>query len=369
MITFRKIFNSSLFTINVVAIIILLLSAFSDRISPEKASLFPFIGMAFPFILLINALFFMWWLVFLKWKQLLVCFVALICCWSSINAYFPFHTRTENVPDGCIKVLTYNVMGFHHSNPHTRKNPNQVLQYIINSHADIVCLQEHRSYNDNKNLLSPSDLKKALSMYPYSHFMQIETASPTLGIYGMSVYSKYPIVSTKKIPFDSTYNGAFLSEIDIHGKRVTLINCHLETNNLSNEERQQYNELMSDFSSSKIDRVAGSTVKKLKPAFKLRASQAEKVAEVIRENSNPYVIVCGDFNDTPVSYARRTIQGDLKDSYAETGSGPGITYNRNHFYFRIDYILHSKNIRAYNCSVGELKDSDHYPVYTWLEFL
>lgn len=361
-----RIVGFALFSVHVTLMALLLLSAFSDRISPEKSVFFSFLGMGFPFLILPNLFFVVWWFLFMQWKKMLAGIVSLLLCWGAINAYFPLNARTRDLPEDCIKILTYNVMGFHHSSAHSEKHPNPVLQYIIDCKADIVCIQEHRSYQNSRHL-SPDDLKKALKMYPYSHFYRIETADPSLGIYGMSVYSKFPIKSAEKIKFNSTYNGAFKVELDIRGKKVTLINCHLETNNLSDEDRQQYDNMVKDFNSKNIDAMADRTFRKLKPAFKARAAQADKVAEVVGNDTNPYVIVCGDFNDTPISYARQRIKGNLVDAFAETGRGPGITYNRNHFYFRIDYILHSRNIKSYNCSVGKLKDSDHYPVCAWLK--
>jgi endonuclease/exonuclease/phosphatase family metal-dependent hydrolase len=101
----------------------------------------------------------------------------------------------------------------------------------------------------------------------------------------------------------------------------------------------------------------------------MRANQAHVIDREIRESRNPYIVVCGDFNDTPISYAYRTIKGDLEDAFVESGSGMGISFNRYRFLFRIDYILHSKNMKAYNCTVGKLKVSDHYPVCTYLQFL
>ena len=364
MIPFKKIFHSSLFAVNIVASILLLMSAFSDIVSPERMVAFSFLGMGFPFILIINIIFVVWWLMFAQWKKCLVCLACIVLCGSAIKAYFPIHLKTESIPEDCIKVLTYNVMSFHHCKPHSKKSPNPVLQYIIDSEADIVCIQEHRTYQDNYHL-SANDLKSALKMYPYSHIHRVERAE-NHGVYGLSIYSKFPITSTEKIKFNSVYNGAFKSELNINGKQVTLINCHLETNSLSDEERKQYDDMIKSPDSKKLDAVAGQAVKKLKPAFKAREMQANQIAEVLKNDSNLYQIVCGDFNDTPISYARRTIKGNMKDAFAETGCGFGITYNQNSFYFRIDYILHSQNIESYNCSVGDLKDSDHYPVYTWL---
>ncbi|MDR1119999.1 MAG: endonuclease/exonuclease/phosphatase family protein [Dysgonamonadaceae bacterium] len=361
-----KIYNSTIFTINIVLIFLLVLSAYSDRISPADWVVFSFLGIGFPFILILNLLFLLWWLIFFRWKQSIICLIGLLLCWNTIRAYIPLHSQTPDVPANCIKVLTYNVMGFNNTQPHRKNNPNPVLQFIIDSHADIVCIQEHRSHAVD-GLLSAEQLKKALAMYPYSHLSPPGKRSYKDGTYGLSIYSKFPILATKKIPFYSEYNGAFLSTLDVHGKKLLLVNCHLETNRLSDEERKQYSDFVKNPGSKKIDAVAGSAFKKLKPAFKIRASQAEKVAEAMQQEQSPYVVVCGDFNDTPISYALHKIQGNLNDAFVETGRGLGITYNQNRFYFRIDHILHSKNIRAYNCSVGNLKASDHYPVWAWLQ--
>jgi endonuclease/exonuclease/phosphatase family metal-dependent hydrolase len=100
----------------------------------------------------------------------------------------------------------------------------------------------------------------------------------------------------------------------------------------------------------------------------VRAGQAEIVAGEIRKANGYYTIVCGDFNDTPLSYVHRTIQGPLADAYAESGFGLGISYNQNFFLFRIDHIFHSSSMDAYNCRVDtRVNLSDHYPIYCYLK--
>ena len=87
----------------------------------------------------------------------------------------------------------------------------------------------------------------------------------------------------------------------------------------------------------------------------------------ITASPHPYIIVCGDFNDTPISYTHRTIAQDLDDAFTQSGRGLGISYNQNRFYFRIDNILTSKNLRAYNCTVDRsIKESDHYPIWCYI---
>ena len=94
---------------------------------------------------------------------------------------------------------------------------------------------------------------------------------------------------------------------------------------------------------------------------------ADAVAQAIRTSPHSKIIVCGDFNDTPISYARRVIGQDMNDAFIQSGQGLGISYNQNRFYFRIDHILVSKNLRTYNCTVDRsIKDSDHYPIWCYV---
>ena len=103
-------------------------------------------------------------------------------------------------------------------------------------------------------------------------------------------------------------------------------------------------------------------------AYKKRERQADLIANYIEQQDTNATIVCGDFNDTPISYAYHKIKGDMTDAFANTGLGQGITYHENRFWFRIDFIMHSLAFESYNCTVDKVKYSDHYPVHTYLHF-
>ncbi|MDR0863790.1 MAG: endonuclease/exonuclease/phosphatase family protein [Candidatus Symbiothrix sp.] len=355
-------------TIAYASLVVLLISAFSDRVSPFTNSYIPFLGLFFPFILLFNVLFFLFWLIFKKWAQAAVTIGVFLICWGSIHTYFPLHTKTKTVPEDCIKILTYNVMRFEHMKKHTKENPNPIIQYVIDQDPDIVCFQEYGvSTEKSKTEITESDAKNALKHTPYYTVEALQYPYSNY-VFGLAVFSKYPILSTRKLPIESDYNGSVVIELDINGRKTTLINNHLESNKIAPEERSDYYNLTKDLDTQKLEAFTHTMFQRLTPAFKLRAGQADLIAEVIKESKNPYIIVCGDFNDTPISYARHKIKGDLTDSFVESGSGMGITFNMYRFLFRIDYLFHSKNIKAYNCTVGNLKNSDHYPVWTYLQF-
>src|SRR5204863_221049 len=61
---------------------------------------------------------------------------------------------------------------------------------------------------------------------------------------------------------------------------------------------------------------------RLREAYIKRVSQAKKVIEHVK--TSPYkVLLCGDFNDTPVSYCYSQFSEVLSDAFAGAGSGWG----------------------------------------------
>jgi endonuclease/exonuclease/phosphatase family metal-dependent hydrolase len=102
----------------------------------------------------------------------------------------------------------------------------------------------------------------------------------------------------------------------------------------------------------------------LKKGFVRRAQQAQLLKDYV--NKSPYpVIVAGDFNDTPVSYAYRKIRKGLNDSFVNSGYGAGFTYRGNYPPNRIDYILYDNNLINSYFEITKIKYSDHYPIIAY----
>lgn len=355
----RLLFRSVVGTINGIVIILFILSAFSDRISPETSILFSYLGLGFPVFCVLNLCFIIYWIFVWEWRFVLVCLCSFFLCKNAVTRYFPYNKKEEVTSnEQVLKVLTYNVMGFGYKD-HSVKKPNPIIEYIAKSGADIVCLQEY-IVGTSKKYLTNKKVFDALKMYRYRSLIPIGSSF-------IAVFSKYPISKSRKIKYDTTFNGSSIHELDIKGKKLTLINNHLESFKLTMEDKSHYSAFIKNMNSETLDGLKSSIEHKLGPAFKVRARQAEVVAEEIKKIKTDYILVCGDFNDTPISYVYRTIRGDLQDAYVETGRGPGITYNENFYLFRIDNILHSDNIKPINCTVDKVRYSDHYPVWCYLE--
>jgi endonuclease/exonuclease/phosphatase family metal-dependent hydrolase len=360
-------FHSFFATLTVFFALFLIVSAYSGNITPEKNILFAYSGLCFPVLLIVNILLLIYWIIVKKWLLSFLLIVTFVICYKPITVFSPIHLKTNDLPhDELIKVLSYNVMSFAYKN-HTQADPNKIIQYIAESEADIVCLQEYM-VSSRHNLMSSQDVAEALPMYPYIAETILSSADNKNYKYGIALLSKFPILSSRRISFPSVFNGSAIHELNVNGKKVTVVNNHLESFKLTAEDRSKYSDMFTRVSFESFDEFRGTIQQKLGKAFAIRAKQAEKIADEIRKANGYYTIVCGDFNDTPLSYAHHTIQGSLLDAYAESGLGMGISYNQNLFYFRLDHIFHSISMNAYNCRVDtRIKLSDHYPIYCYLK--
>ena len=233
--------------------------------------------------------------------------------------------------------------------------PNPILDYIMGSDADIVCLQE--AY------LNDAIVSAAKEAYGYVDSVMHPTRADCLVL-----FSKYPILSKDRIEYKSKGNLSAAFKVNIGGDVVTVVNNHFETTGLSLSDRAGFKDMMKGKSGKDTIKAESKRLaKKLGEAARKRAPQVDAVAGFVRECREP-VILCGDFNDSPISYARRTLGKVLTDCYVATGNGPGISYHHNAFFVRIDNIMCSADWRPYGCKVDRSNGySDHYPIYCWLK--
>ena len=186
----------------------------------------------------------------------------------------------------------------------------------------------------------------------------------------LMVLSKYPIKKHEALKYESKGNLSAAFYLDVNGKELIILNNHLETNKFSVEEKQQFGEMVKgDMGRSGIKTESKFVLKKLGAAAAVRAPQAEAVASYVRMHKGRSMIVCGDFNDIPISYARRTIAKELEDCYVSTAMGPGFTYHRNGMYVRIDNVMCTEDLDPYCFRVDKkCSFSDHYPVVGWVKW-
>ncbi len=341
---------------NVATVTMLLLTGFADYVNPVEHPVLAQAGLAFPVFLLLNTGFFVFWLLF-GLRQVLIPIVGFLLCCVPIRTYFPLNVP-HSVPAAAIKVLSYNVLGF---NPIEGAQPgcNAIMDYIAKSGADIVCVQEanlwgdHQTYSDS--VLSP--------IYAYCDTMLVPNGDC------IGIYSKFPIVGKERINYDSKTNLSGAYRLKIDSDTVIVVNNHFESNGLTHDEKENFKEMVKGEMNGKQMKVESKRlIDKLAETSKRRAPEADAVARYIAHHEGESMILCGDFNDNPISYTRRVIADKLTDCYVATANGPGISYHLSGFYVRIDNIMCTPDWKPYACTVdSKVKSSDHYPIYCWLQ--
>ena len=246
-----------------------------------------------------------------------------------------------------ISILTWNTArmgGFE------KPEKNEVLQYLLQQDADVICLQEVDVYKDAHFLTLP-EVKKALSTkYPYSYldFSVYDKRHQ----FGTMVWAKYPLINKQSIHYVTRGNLSNRCDMVVGKDTIRIFNNHLES----------YSFTSADFED--MDRMEA----KWKRAIPLRNEQARVVRAEIEASPYP-VIVVGDFNSVALSYAYWHISRGLHDAWNSVHPWSwGATYEYRGIGLRIDYILCSDPLIPVACSVQAFHGSDHKPVVATLEW-
>lgn len=338
-----------------------LLAGYGGYINPDKFALAQLANMTFPgwivltlILLAVN--------LFIRKKLAWLSVAVLVACIGSILTISPLNFTSRSLsPDDesrTFTLLTYNVYNFRDNQGVNPEWGNRTLSYILSTDADIVCLQESSNLNGVGKKAQRDSIN---SRYPYRLYSSRS---------GEVLLSKYHATEIDT-PQPDWGSGSFCAyDVEVEGHEVTVVNCHLQSIGLTDDDKELYRELtdkeLRNPSRSELSKVKNGIVTKLLAAFRIRAQQARYIKEFLATRKGNVILV-GDFNDVPGSYAYRTIKSDgLKDAYSECAFGPTVTYNDNRFYFRIDQMLYRGDLEAVRIKRGDLRSSDHYPLFATL---
>lgn len=359
MIKQLKTFTVQLLTgANIATIVVLLLVGYSDRLNPTDHPMLSTVGMTFPFFLLANMGFLFFWLVF-KWSRVWVPVAGFFLAYVPISIYMPIHPA-QDVPEGAIKLISYNVCCYG-GNYKYEDGFGKVAEYLRDQQPDIVCVQED------------ADTWRRYVFQEYAKFLPYNDTlilvNNNLTINALGIHTRYPIVKRERLAYDSKANGSGAWWLQVGDDTLIVVNNHFESCHLTKEDRQQYRQLIKgEIPRDSVRAESQLLLVKLAEANAKRAAQIRKVRQYVEEHSAYPIIVCGDFNDNPISYSRHEMAKGLTDCFVSTGRGIGLSYNQKAFSFRIDHVFCSKDIQPYNCQIDNNMDaSDHYPVLCWLK--
>lgn len=358
-----------------VAAAAMFLSYISVYINPSKFALPLFFGLYFIPILAINLLLLLVALL-RRSASAWITVVALLPALLYTELFFKIGHTEEAEKEGIeLKIESYNVGMFSSARGGMTREEcrKEIGKHIANELPDILCLQEFfaESYTQADTIYS---------QYPYRHYHLFKALNGKL--FGNMILSRFPIVESGRLSFKGSTNLSIFADIEHYGRTLRIYNNHLESYNVSftalaqkaarafkgkpNEEGGTTPEfydsnILSETTREELTRDIVQTHEKMKGTFIKRSQQVGSIIEHINETPHQ-AIICGDFNDTPMSYTYHTLARQRKDTFKEAGKGFGASFIPIWPLLRIDYLIVPKETECHNHIVHKTHLSDHYPI-------
>lgn len=334
---------------NVATIVLMLLVGYSDRLDPTVHPILSCLGLIFPVFLLLNLCFLIFWALF-SLKRTIVPIVGFLIAYSPVRTYFPLNFGEKEKPN--LKIVSYNTGGYSADEKGVRGGSLKgALDYIEHCDVDVACLQEVTLTEKKRKLIGNS--------FPYTSTQYFRYSDS-----GVTLMSKYPIIRKEMIEFEKGNSQSVAFFVDINGTEVIFVNNHLESTRLSLKERSDFeNMVRGETDRSAAREKSQRLLVKLGSGNAVRARQVKALDRFLAKHKGAPVILCGDFNDSPISYPHYEMSKQLTDCFRESGNGLGWTFFRNAIHVRIDHIFCSSHFVPCACKVDtKVTASDHYPL-------
>lgn len=349
-------------TANLLAFILLIIAGVSSWVNPDYFWPLGLFGLAYPYIALLNIFFIVSWLIRKRWF-FLFSLLGLGLTYPQWRAQMalPILQKNTELPVN-LRVMSYNVRNFDLYNWSQNVKSRQSMFDTISAYSpDILMLQEY--YTDPNGF----DNDKSMDSLGYKyHQKAVELVKNKNREWGVVLFSKYPILESGEIirqqtpsPFGFYYNRGVYADIKVHDRIIRFVTVHLQSIYLNNEDYNNIQEIKEE--TTQAYKKAIPIIRKLGKAFVQRGIQSAELRAFIEDSPYP-VVIGGDFNDTPGSYAYQHISYGLDDAFLQKGKGIGKTYNGKIPMLRIDYILKSEELTTINFFLVKNRNSDHFPI-------
>lgn len=328
----------------------------SILVSPEYVWLVGFLSLSIPLLLAIHFFFLIIYTRRLK-KRFFYHLAAIVIGFAFIKVSYAI-SRNDN--NGDLKVLSYNVRIFNnyaHLHNEGHISSRKMIGWSVENDAQIKCFQEY--YNNDKSDIFDVQKKLTEAGWNKNHF-KIVYRDRAKAEFGLAIYSKMPIIKTGEVYSDSnTFLNSIYADI-LYGKdTIRVYNTHLESMSIDVE---------NVVNTEKLAKSYKDTGYRLRNGFISRAQQIKGLVNSIKSCKHK-IILCGDLNELPYSYAYFSLRNLLNNAFEKAGNGFGFTYNGKLFFLRIDNQFFSKGIKIHDFRTHRnINYSDHFPLtatYSW----
>ena len=329
-------FNKVMFFFNMVLTVLTFVAYILPFLAPKIFPILSVFTLVLPLMLVINFLFFLYWLLQFK-KQMLLSGIVLLLGITFISKFYKFSKEELPVQEADFTLMSYNVRLFNMyewlPNPNV---PDSIKNFVRRQDPDIICFQEYAPLNE-----------VYFSSYKHKYIFSKENRNKT----GQAIFSKFPIVGKGDIKFPNSTNNVIYADLKKGTDTIRVYSMHMQSIKISPDIHETIDE-----EKSKV------IFNRLSEAFAKQQLQAELIEKHKKECKYP-VIICGDLNNSAFSYVYRSVKGNMNDGFEEAGEGFGKSYNYKYYPARIDYVFSddSFEVKAFT-TFDTIVNSDHFPI-------
>ena len=308
-------------------------------------------GLAYPLL----AVGTVWRLTSFRWLKSLGPLVVLLLTWPSFSHVFSVGLSKPEVTvlDDSFEVTTFNVRRLDEFNwldgDQTRED---LATWLAEQSDGIWCFQEF-----------PKRGKATLRSAGFSWLRPRRRLFTWPREAGPAIASSYPVKDWTTYMFEDEGAGkgrVLQADVETPVGLIRVFNVHLQSLHFDHAD---YDAVEEGPSREEGARLWGL----ITDASKARALQAQELVRRMEESPYP-VIVAGDFNDTPMSYAMHALRGSrAEDTFAAASWGPGGTHLGAIPGLRIDGILADTTLQCTSHKTHGVVLSDHRPVTAVLQ--
>ncbi len=359
----RKFIKYSLLIGSILFAVLLLFCRTIPNLNPYEQSFSGILGLAVPFLAIVNIGFLIWWLLFKKYFYAAIPLLALVFSWKIYSVTIAGHFYKKQIfekNDSCFSLMSYNVRLLDlykwSGDPSTR---NKIIDFFAAQNPTVLCLQEFYTGNDS---VGKDNIKDIIDKCHFEYYASCDINVNKRGRWGSIIFSHLPIISKQNHDID-VFGSNMLQQVDLLLSKdtISVFNIHLKSNKFTTEESDlivKNEEVgLDEKTSDKTKRI----YQKLEKNAVSRGLESTLVSKIISKN-NKKSIICGDLNDIPSSYTYFKLRGAFKDAFLNSGFGIGSTLITKLPLLRIDYIFHSDQLKTLGYKKLKVAYSDHYPL-------
>ncbi|MFY0604156.1 MAG: endonuclease/exonuclease/phosphatase family protein [Flavobacteriaceae bacterium] len=329
--------NKFLYIVNIIIALFLAISYLLPYVSPKSFPSLAVISLGVPILIMLNLLFVIYWLVQLK-KALFISLIILLLGFNYMTSLFLISGK-DIATNNDLKVMSYNVKGFNHLGWKKRERTKKfIIDFIKTKNIDVLVIQEYLIATNND--------------FGFE-YQFVKTKNPK-NRFGQAIFSNHPIIASGSLDFKESNNNGIYVDLIVELDTVRIYNIHLESLKV-NPSKENFGEENSE-----------KLYQRIKNTFSKQAYQTETVVNHKKQWKGK-TIVCSDLNNTAYSWVYNELSNDMKDAFLEAGKGFGKTYDYP-FPLRIDFIFTDEKATVNHFKIFDIKNSDHFPIMTHLNW-